>query len=136
MCGICGVIYFDDAPVSDRLVREMSDVQSHRGPDESGVYIGRSVGFGHRRLSIIDLSSGQQPLANEDETVWITFNGEIYNFLELNRELRSQHTFQTKSDTETIVHLYESYPDTFVSRLRGMFSFGLWDEKTQTLILA
>src|SRR5262245_52222955 len=136
MCGICGVFYFDGAPVNRDLIVAMSDVQNHRGPDESGVHIGRGVGLGHRRLSIIDLSSGQQPLPNEDESVWITFNGEIYNFLDLNRELQGKHRFRTRSDTETIVHLYESFPNTFLEKLRGMFAFGIWDENKRTMLLA
>jgi asparagine synthase (glutamine-hydrolysing) len=114
----------------------MADAIRHRGPDEDGVYVGQGVGLGHRRLSIIDLSSGQQPLANETNKIWISFNGEIYNYLELNRELQSSHVFRTHSDTETIVHLYETYPDTFVSKLHGMFAFALWDEDKKTLILA
>ncbi len=136
MCGICGFLYFDDRPVDPDLLHRMSDVQKHRGPDESGIHVGRGLGFGHRRLSIIDLSTGRQPLSNEDGTIWITFNGEIYNFPDLNRDLASRHTFRTRSDTETIVHLYEQYPDDFISRLRGMFAFGIWDEPKRTLILA
>ncbi len=135
MCGIAGFMYFDGAPVQETIIRAMSDVQQHRGPDESGVYLGKGVALGHRRLSIIDLSSGQQPLANEDRTVWISFNGEIYNYMDLRRKLDS-HQFQTRSDTETIVHLYESYPADFVSQLRGMFAFALWDANNRTMILA
>jgi len=129
-------MYFDGAPVEERIIRAMSDVQRHRGPDESGVYLGNGVALGHRRLSIIDLSSGQQPLSNEDGSVWISFNGEIYNYMDLRQSLQSRHHFVTRSDTETIVHLYESYPTTFVSQLRGMFAFALWDENNQTMILA
>src|SRR3989454_1344738 len=136
MCGISGFLYFEDKPVDGKLVQEMSDLQAHRGPDEAGLHLGRGVALGHRRLSIINLSSGKQPLSNEDGTVWITFNGEIYNFGELNRELAFSHTFRTRSDTETIVHLYESHPDSFVAKLRGMFAFALWDEPQRTLILA
>src|SRR2546422_5599010 len=136
MCGISGFMYFDDAPVEERTIRNMSDIQAHRGPDESGVYIGKGVALAHRRLSIIDLSSGQQPLSNEDGSVWISFNGEIYNYLELKRNLEGRHRFRTRSDTETIVHLYESHPATFVNQLGGMFAFALWDEKTRTMILA
>src|SRR5262245_44267149 len=136
MCGICGFVYFDESPVHEPLVRQMSGELRHRGPDESGVYVGRSAALGHRRLSIIDLSSGQQPLSNEDGKVWISFNGEIYNYRDLQSELRGSHTFRTRSDTETIVHLYESYPDSFVEKLRGMFAFALWDSRTRTMILA
>jgi asparagine synthase (glutamine-hydrolysing) len=136
MCGIAGFLYFDGAPISERTIRAMSDVQRHRGPDESGVYLGEGIALGHRRLSIIDLSSGQQPLSNEDGTVWISFNGEIYNYLDLKSDLENTHRFATRSDTETIVHLYESHPATFVSKLRGMFAFALWDKSNRTLILA
>src|SRR5712691_10348098 len=107
MCGISGFMYFDDAPVREKTIRAMSDVQKHRGPDESGIHLGSRVALGHRRLSIIDLGSGQQPLSNEDGSVWISFNGEIYNYLDLKRELDRSHQFRTRSDTETIVHLYE-----------------------------
>jgi asparagine synthase (glutamine-hydrolysing) len=136
MCGISGFMYFDGAPVQQDIIRAMSDVQRHRGPDESGIHVGRGAALGHRRLSIIDLSSGQQPLSNEDGTVWISFNGEIYNYVDLREDLTSSHRFATRSDTETIVHLYESRPTTFVSELRGMFAFALWDETNRTMILA
>jgi asparagine synthase (glutamine-hydrolysing) len=136
MCGITGFMYFDGAPASELLIREMADVLRHRGPDEGGVHLGNGVALGHRRLSIIDLSSGQQPLSNEDGSVWITFNGEIYNYADLNCSLQHAHTFRTRSDTETIVHLYESYPESFVERLRGMFAFALWDERKRSMILA
>src|SRR5215467_949288 len=116
MCGICGIFNFDGAPIDRGLLREMSDTIQHRGPDEEGIYIGRGIGLGHRRLSIIDLSSGQQPLSNETGKIWIAFNGEIYNYLDLHRDLQQHHSFRTQSDTETIVHLYESYPDSFVSK--------------------
>src|SRR5438128_6362951 len=117
MCGISGFVYFDGAPVDEGIIRAMSDVQQHRGPDQSGVYLGRGVALGHRRLSIIDLSSGKQPLTNEDGTIWISFNGEIYNYMELRRNLEASHRFATRSDTETIVHLYESHPAGFISQL-------------------
>src|SRR2546422_434777 len=136
MCGISGFMYFDGAPVDESISRAMSDVQQHRGPDQSGVYLGSGVALGHRRLSIIDLSSGKQPLANENGTVWISFNGEIYNYMDLRQKLEGSHQFLTRSDTETIVHLYESYPATFVSQLRGMFAFALWDANNRTMILA
>src|SRR5215475_13570938 len=136
MCGICGFMYFDGAPASEALVTQMADALHHRGPDEGGAYVGPSVALGHRRLSIIDLSSGQQPLSNEDGAEWISFNGEVYNYLELNKQLQTTHTFRTRSDTETIVHLYESYPSSFIEQLRGMFAFALWDERSHTMILA
>src|SRR5436190_8429912 len=136
MCGIAGFMYFDNSPVDASVVQAMSDIQEHRGPDASGLHVGRNGALGHRRLSIIDLSSGQQPLSNEDGTVWISFNGEIYNYLDLRKTLEHAHTFRTRSDTETIVHLYESHPETFIEQLRGMFSFALWDERKHTMILA
>jgi asparagine synthase (glutamine-hydrolysing) len=136
MCGIVGIMYFDNAPVDENIIRDMSEVLRHRGPDEGGSYIGSTAALGHRRLSIIDLSSGQQPLSNEDGSIWISFNGEIYNYEDLNRDLKKCHSFRTRSDTETIVHLYETYPDTFIERLRGMFAFALWDERKRTMILA
>lgn len=110
---------------------------AHRGPDDSGVYTTRNIGLGHRRLSIIDLQAGKQPLSNEDNTVWVVFNGEIYNFRELRNELlRRGHTFKTQTDTEVIVHLYEDHGEDFVRKLRGMFAIALWDETSETLILA
>jgi asparagine synthase (glutamine-hydrolysing) len=136
MCGISGFMYFDGAPAAESVIQDMSNILRHRGPDEGGVHIGRSAALGHRRLSIIDLGSGQQPLSNEDGSVWISFNGEIYNYEDLNRDLKNSHSFRTRSDTETIVHLYESYPDTFLERLRGMFAFALWDEPNRTMLLA
>ncbi len=109
----------------------------HRGPDEEGIYVDQNMGLGHRRLSIIDLSTGQQPLCNEDKTVWIAFNGEIYNYLELKEVLTKKgHIFKTNSDTETIVHLYEETGEEFVSQLRGMFSIAIWDSVKGKLILA
>lgn len=138
MCGICGKLNFEqDAGVETSLLRGMLDTIRHRGPDDEGVYVTPQVGLGHRRLSIIDLKSGHQPLSNEDGTVWIVFNGEIYNFQELRASLLSQgHVFRTHSDTEVIVHLYEELGPQCVERLRGMFAFAIWDERTKTLFLA
>ncbi len=136
MCGICGVVYFDGKPADPSLIEQMSEPIKHRGPDDAGIYSRANVALGHRRLSIIDLSGGRQPLSNEDGSIWISFNGEIYNFQELNAELKSDHLIRTRSDTETIVHLYEKYPDSFVTRLRGMFAFALWNQGKRTLILA
>jgi len=138
MCGICGKLNFDqNSSVEPGLIRAMLETIRHRGPDDEGVYSGTQVGLGHRRLSIIDLSTGHQPLSNEDGTVWIVFNGEIYNYQELRPFLLSKgHTFKTHSDTEVIIHLYEEFGPGCLERLRGMFAFAIWDEKTKTLFLA
>lgn len=138
MCGICGIYAFDPERTIERaLLCKMSDVQVHRGPDASGIYLGKNVGIAHRRLSIIDLSGGQQPMSNEDETVWITFNGEIYNYLELREILLSKgHQFKTRSDTEVIIHAYEEYGPDCVTRFRGMFSFAIWNAKERELFAA
>jgi asparagine synthase (glutamine-hydrolysing) len=115
----------------------MLDSMRHRGPDDEGVYLGHQVGLGHRRLSIIDLKSGHQPLSNEDGTIWIVFNGEIYNYRELRTFLLSKdHVFKTQTDTEVIVHLYEELGPQCLEKLRGMFSFAIWDENMKTLFLA
>ena len=117
MCGIAGIVRFDGEPVFEQEVRAMCGMLVHRGPDEEGVYLGPGVALGMRRLSIIDLDSSQQPICNEDRSIWVVFNGEIYNYQELRTQLvRNGHTLQTTSDTETIVHLYESYPESFVER--------------------
>src|SRR5258706_11800870 len=123
MCGICGIVKFDsDDPVSGGVLESMTDQLSHRGPDDCGYFLDGSVGLGHRRLSIIDRAGGQQPIFNEDESIVVVFNGEIYNFPELSRELISRgHTFRTRSDTETIVHAYEQWGDDCVEHFRGMF---------------
>jgi asparagine synthase (glutamine-hydrolysing) len=138
MCGICGKLEFDpQATVSPRLIKAMADSIVHRGPDDEGFYVTGQIGLGFRRLSIIDLSGGHQPLANENDTVWIVFNGEIYNYQELRAELIGKgHVFRTKSDTEVIVHLYEEYGTDCVQKLRGMFAFAIWDSVAKTLFLA
>jgi asparagine synthase (glutamine-hydrolysing) len=138
MCGICGKLEFDPGKkVSPELVRAMGDTIRHRGPDDDGYFVADSVGFGFRRLSIIDLAAGHQPLANEDGSVWIVFNGEIYNYQEL-RELAigKGHQFKTHSDTEVIVHLYEEFGIDCLQKLRGMFAFAIWDGRTKSLLLA
>jgi asparagine synthase (glutamine-hydrolysing) len=138
MCGIVGIWDSRSARSIDRnvLVR-MNDSQHHRGPDETGTFIAPGVGLGHKRLSIIDLASGQQPLFNEDRSVVVVFNGEIYNFQELIPELTALgHVFHTRSDTEVIVHAWEAWGEACVDRFRGMFAFGLWDERQQILFLA
>jgi asparagine synthase (glutamine-hydrolysing) len=138
MCGICGKLYFDNQrPVAASDLHGMMDVIHHRGPDDEGTYLSGPIGLGHKRLSIIDLSTGKQPISNESGSIWIVFNGEIYNYRELREELlRKGHVFASQSDTEVIVHLYEEYGTECVSRLRGMFAFAIWDERDRTLFLA
>ncbi|MES2946904.1 MAG: XrtA/PEP-CTERM system amidotransferase [Pseudomonadota bacterium] len=138
MCGITGI--FDTrAPgtISRALLERMNDSQRHRGPDEGGLYIAPGIGFGHRRLSVIDIATGQQPLCNADSSVVLVFNGEIYNYQPLMAELQALgHVFHSKSDTEVIVHAWEAWGEACVPRLRGMFAFVLWDHKRQTLFMA
>ena len=138
MCGICGILNFDsEEPIDSALLRRMMDVLSHRGPDGSGEYVVGQIGLGHRRLSIIDLSTGDQPMCNEDGTIWVVYNGEIYNFPELRLYLQDRgHKFKSSTDTEVIVHLYEELGEESVSRFRGMFAFALWDERKKLLLLA
>jgi asparagine synthase (glutamine-hydrolysing) len=137
VCGIAGIVRRDGAPVFDDEIRRMCGAMIHRGPDADGVYLGPGVGIGMRRLSIIDLDTGRQPISNEDGSVWIVFNGEIYNYRELRRDLeRHGHVFRTASDTETIVHLYEDLGTQCVERLRGMFAFAIWDTRSRRLMLA
>ena len=139
MCGIVGIHSLTDSrPIDPRLLAAMNDVITHRGPDSAGFYEdpGR-VGLAMRRLAIIDVGGGDQPLTNEDESVWIVFNGEIYNFRELRADLTARgHRFRTNSDTEAIVHAYEEYGDDCVQHLRGMFAFAIWDTRRQRLLLA
>lgn len=138
MCGICGVIHRDKEKRVDKpILAKMNNSLVHRGPDEEGYYIEGNVGLGVRRLSIIDIKGGHQPIYNEDKSICVICNGEIYNFLELRENLEKQgHRFYTKSDVETIVHLYEEYGEDFVHRLRGMFAIALYDLKKDKLILA
>ena len=137
MCGVCGIADFDDGIVSRDLVSRMNDTLSHRGPDDAGVYVARGIGLGHRRLSIIDVAGGHQPISNEDGTVWVLLNGEIYNYPELRTQLlRQGHRFTTHSDTEAIVHLYEELGEGCFSELRGMFAIALWDAHERRLLLA
>jgi asparagine synthase (glutamine-hydrolysing) len=138
MCGICGKLAFDtQAVVSPSLVKAMANSIRHRGPDDEGYYVAGQVALGFRRLSIIDLKSGHQPLANEDDSIWIVFNGEIYNYQELRTFLLEKgHTFKTRTDTEVIVHLYEEFGPACLEKLRGMFSFAIWDQNARTLFLA
>jgi asparagine synthase (glutamine-hydrolysing) len=139
MCGINGIALADRAGAQvdrDTLVR-MRDAMTHRGPDDQGLFIHDRVGLGHRRLSIVDLATGQQPMANEDGSLHIVFNGEIYNHLDFRAELEARgHRYKTKSDTETILHLYEDHGAGVVERLRGMFAIAIWDEPKKELFLA
>lgn len=137
MCGIAG--FFDVAGrlVDSTLVRRLCIALRHRGPDDEAYYVNGSVALGQRRLAIVDLVGGRQPMSNEDGSIWVTFNGEIYNFQELRRELEARgHRFTTRSDTEVIVHAYEEHGPECVKRFRGMFAFALWDVGARTLLLA
>ncbi len=138
MCGIAGRFNFNASHAVDRgQLRAMTTAIAHRGPDADGFYVGAGVGLGHRRLSIIDLATGDQPIANEDRTVWTVFNGEIYNFAEIRRELEAHgHVFRTQTDTEVIVHGYEQWGADAVTRFRGMFAIAIWDTKRRRLVLA
>lgn len=134
MCGITGMMYFDNRDIPDASLQAMMNVIHHRGPDDSGVWTDPGIGLGFRRLSIIDLKEGHQPLCNEDESVWIVFNGEIYNYQPLRERLLAQgHRFRTHTDTEVIVHLYEEYGEDCVQHLRGMFGFVIWDRNRKKL---
>jgi asparagine synthase (glutamine-hydrolysing) len=139
MCGICGKLYFDtQRQVDSSLIASMSSVLQHRGPDDHGTYVAGPVGLGHQRLSIIDTSAaGHQPMTNEDKSIWIVFNGEIYNFAELRGELEKKgHHFASHTDTETILHLYEEQDIYCLQKLRGMFAFAIWDMRKQRLFMA
>jgi len=138
MCGIAGVIGgVDDSSIDHELIQRMCQTIIHRGPDDQGVFVRNGSGLGMRRLSIIDLPGGHQPVFNEDGTIWVVFNGEIYNFRELQRELQNRgHRFRTHSDTEVIVHLYEDFGADCVKKLRGMFAFAVFDERDRCLLLA
>ena len=138
MCGIAGIVSSNRTErIEEALVHQMCEAIVHRGPDDEGLLARNNVGLGMRRLSIIDLSGGHQPIFNEDRSAWIVFNGEIYNFPELRPELEAHgHHFSTHSDTETIVHLYEEMGADCVQKLRGMFAFALWDDRRQSLLIA
>ena len=137
MCGIVGIVRNDKRDVDQALVARMCAAIRHRGPDDDGFYFEGAVGLGMRRLSIIDLKSGKQPIHNQDRTAWIVFNGEIYNYRELRAELEKLgHTFYTNSDTEAIVHAYDQYGADCPNHLRGMFAFAIWDSRKQELFLA
>ncbi len=138
MCGICGVVYYEaSVRVDPSVLGAMNSRIVHRGPDDDGFHIAGNVGLAMRRLSIIDLETGQQPVTNEDRTLWLIFNGEIYNYRDLRADLEARgHRFHSHSDTETIVHLYEEYGQECVRRLRGMFAFAIWDATARTLFIA
>src|SRR6266536_3514089 len=138
MCGICGIFHSERR---ERVNRDALAVMNqriiHRGPDDDGFFVEENVGLAMRRLSIIDVKTGHQPMSNEDESVWIVFNGEIYNHQELRKDLQHRgHRYRTRSDTETIVHLYEEYGRDCVQHLRGMFAFAIWDRPKRLLFLA
>lgn len=137
MCGICGIFRKDKAPVDHQDLRRMCNAMVHRGPDDEGYFTSGHVGLGMRRLKIIDLETGHQPIHNEDNSIWVVLNGEIYNFPELRDSLESKnHRFYTRSDTEVIVHLYEEYGEKFLDHLNGMYCFALWDEREERLIIS
>ncbi|HVJ82942.1 MAG TPA: asparagine synthase (glutamine-hydrolyzing), partial [Planctomycetia bacterium] len=138
MCGIAGAAWADPNRVTaPGLVAQMTAMLAHRGPDGAGLREGPGCSLGHRRLSVIDLEGGRQPLSNEDGTIWVAFNGEIYDYQELQRDLEARgHRFKTKSDTETLVHLYEERGERMVEGLRGMFAFAIWDEPRRRLFVA
>src|SRR5437867_706063 len=137
MCGIAGIVYRDrNRPVTESLLRQMCSAIRHRGPDDEGRYVCGAVGLGMRRLSIIDLDGGRQPIFNEDGSKVIVFNGEIYNYRELRQGLIARgHTLRSAGDTETVLHLYEELGADCVDRLRGMFAYAIWDAASETLVL-
>ncbi|MDD5688003.1 MAG: asparagine synthase (glutamine-hydrolyzing) [Elusimicrobia bacterium] len=137
MCGITGIYNFgNNKHIERNILSKMCDIIKHRGPDSEGLFLENEIGLGIRRLAIIDLKTGDQPIHNEDNTIWIVLNGEIYNYLELRTELEKKHKFYTKTDTEIIVHLYEDYGEKCVQYLRGMFAFAIWDKKNKKLFVA
>ena len=135
MCGICGIVQ-TEKPVNEEKFVRMTNIMTHRGPDDWGYIIRKNVALGHRRLSIVDIHGGHQPMSNENDSIWITYNGEIYNHREIRHDLEEKgHRYKTKSDTETIIHLYEEEGIKSVDRLRGMFAYALWDQIQNKLIL-
>src|SRR5262245_12729325 len=138
MCGIAGILYADsNRPVKRSLLKAMGDTIAHRGPDAEGYWIGPGIGLVHRRLSIIDVQGGDQPIGNEDCSIQVGFSGEMYNFHELRAGLETRgHRFRTRTDTEAVVHLYEDEREALVDQLRGMFAFALWDQRQRRLLLA
>jgi asparagine synthase (glutamine-hydrolysing) len=139
MCGINGIALSTKSgrQVREDVLRQMRDVIKHRGPDDAGMYLGGRLGLGHRRLSIVDVAAGHQPMTNEDNSLHITYNGEIYNHSDYRSQLEQLgHTYRSHCDTETILHLYEEHGRDCVNFLRGMFAFAIWNEKTQELFIA
>jgi asparagine synthase (glutamine-hydrolysing) len=137
MCGIAGIVDLGNSPDSRDIMARMTGFLHHRGPDAAGMYANGPAVLGHTRLSIIDLSGGDQPIHNEDRTLWVVFNGEIFNYPELGEELvRCGHRFYTKSDTEILIHAYEQYGPQMLQRLNGQFAFAIWDQNRQSLFLA
>src|SRR2546423_7545273 len=137
MCGIVGIVNLDRRAACGELLARMNEAIRHRGPDEEGAYLERHVGLAMRRLAIIDLKGGQQPITNEDGTCHIVYNGEVYNYRELKTRLENLgHVFKTDCDTETVLHAYEEYGADCPKHLRGMFAFAIWDERRQELFLA
>ena len=135
MCGIVGFVGKQDKTLKKKIIKQMAKRIIHRGPDSEGFYVDSQVALGHRRLSIIDLKSGEQPIFNEDDSKVIIFNGEIYNYLELKEDLLNKgHVFKTKTDTEVILHGFEEYKEDLFKRLRGMFAFVIYDKKTGELV--
>jgi len=137
MCGIAGILNYRSGDIDKAIIEEMLPCMEHRGPEDSGTYHDDSIILGHRRLAIIDLTSGSQPMANTERTIWVSANGEIFNYIELREELiQKGHTFSTTCDIEVIPHLYEEYGLDFLSHMNGQFAFALWDTVRKRLVLA
>src|SRR3990172_6226164 len=139
MCGINGIALSTSSSrqLDVRILAEMRDVLRHRGPDDEGIFVDGLVGFGHRRLSIVDVAAGHQPMTNEDGSLYITYNGEIYNHADFRKSLEEKgHVYSTHCDTETILHLYEEYGVKCVEHLRGMFAFAIWDRRRREVFIA
>ena len=138
MCGICGIVIPDSSSrsIDESAFTRLRDTLAHRGPDGFGTFMDRGIALGHRRLSIVDLAAGHQPISNESDTSWIVFNGEMYNHADVRERLESAgHVYKTRSDTETILHAYEQWGDACVEHLRGMFAFAIWDTRLRRLLL-